>query len=269
MQRSCLPLTAKERVQLPCRTAETSREGGRASAGSERRRSSGATAGGLRCGKDRPENGDMHNNQRGWARQPASGPRRGYGRTGASPRDGPGPFGDAGAKGTGTGPLGQPMRPQPRRCARHGAGAPAPRHFLPDRVRHRARGGRDGDGTGAFGAGQPGNTGGANSARSANMPANRQAGFRPERSEAGTEAGGRRRIQARVGSTTHNTGEVGRRPHRAISCRTASGTGRGSGSRPAGLSRVGPIQRVSAIPAATPNMPLSGRSAQRRPADGC
>ena len=54
----------------------------------------------------------------GWAQQPASGPRRGYGRTGASPRDGPGPFGDAGAKGTGTGPLGQPMRPQPRRCAR-------------------------------------------------------------------------------------------------------------------------------------------------------
>ncbi len=72
---------------------------------------------------------------------------------------------------------------------------------------------------------------------------NGQAGFRPERSEAGTEAGGRRRIPARVGSTTHNTGEVGRRPNRAISCRTVSGTGRGAGSRPAGLSRVGPIRR--------------------------
>ena len=55
--------------------------------------------------------------QAGWAQPLTSGPRRSYGRTGASPRDGPGPFGDAGAKGTGTGPLGQPMRPQPRRCA--------------------------------------------------------------------------------------------------------------------------------------------------------
>ena len=68
---------------------------------------------------------------------------------------------------------------------------------------------------------------------------------------------------------SNNIGEVGRRPNRAITCRTASGTGRGAGSRPAGLSRVGPIRRVSAIPAATPNMPLFGRSAQRRPADGC
>ena len=43
------------------------------------------------------------------------------------------------------------MRPQPRRCARPVHGAPAPRHFLPDRVRHWARGGCDGDGTSVFG----------------------------------------------------------------------------------------------------------------------
>ena len=229
MQRSCLPLTAKERVQLPCRTTEPSREGGQAYAGGECRQSSGATADGPSCGKDRPENSDGQDRQRGWARQPASGPRRGYGRTGASPRDGPGPFGDAGAKGTGTGPLGQPMRPLPRRCARHGTGTPAPRHFLPDRVRHWARGGRDGDGTGAFGAGRPATRVGPiqREAPTCRRTDKQGSGRREaERERRPADGVGYRRGWAQ---RSNNIGEAGRRPNRAISCRTVSGTRRGAG----------------------------------------
>ena len=132
-----------------------------------------------------------------------------------------------------------------------------------------ARGGRDGDGTGAFGAGQPDNTGGANSARSANMPANRQAGFRPERSEAGTEAGGRRRIPARVGPTEqqYRRGRAAPAPRHPLPDRVRH---RARGGQSTGRTFTGGANSArSAIPAATPDMPLSGRSAQRRPADGC
>ena len=76
---------------------------------------------------------------------------------------------------------------------RRGRAAPAPRHLLPDRVRHWARSGQSPGRT---------NTGGRPFRREAPIClGTTQQTFRPERSEAGTKASGRRRVQAGVGPT--------------------------------------------------------------------
>ena len=210
MQRSCLPLTAKERVQLPCRTAEPSQPEGNRQGG--------------------PDN--MH-------------PARG-GATGAQ----------APAQGTGRGHLAtqEPREPEPglwaSLCARNhdAAHGTAPARPL------RAISCRTVSGTGR-GAGVTG------TGRAYLGPDNQATRVGPIQREAPTcrrtdkQGSGRREAERErrpadgVGyrqgwaPTTHNTGEAGRRPHRAISCRTVSGTGRGAGSRPTGLSRAGPIRR--------------------------
>ena len=75
-------------------------------------------------------------------------------------------------------------------------------------------------------------------------------GFGPDYAPAGPVGRMRRDRTATTGGKwmgwagrSRGTGEAGRRPHRAISCRTVSGTGRGAGRRPAGLTWVGPIRR--------------------------
>ena len=128
-----------------------------------------------------------------------------------------------------------------RTCPVHGK--PAPHHLLPDRVRHRRGAGVTGTGRAHLGPGNQTTRVG---------PIQREAPTcrRTDKQGSGRrEAERERRPADGVGyrqgwaPTTHNTGEAGRRPHRAISCRTVSGTGRGAGSRPTGLSRAGPIRR--------------------------
>ena len=235
MQRSCLPLTAKERVQLPCRTAEPSQpEGNR------------------QGGPDNPH------------------PARG-GATGAQ----------APAQGTGRGHLATqaPREPEPglwaSLCARshdaaHGTAPARPLRAISCRtVSGTGRGaGVTGTGRAHLGPGSQATRVGPIQREAPFHFKNGQAGFRPERSEAGTEAGGRRRIPARVGPTKqqYRRGRAAPAPRHLLPDRVRHWA-RG-GLSPGRTFTGGANSARSAIPAATPGMPLSGRRAHRRPADG-